>query len=189
MPSPDPHCAGVVLINGVGVTVRQALFRSVGLDRLLLHPVEAVVDRADPEYSLVVFIEACEGDGNGPVGAEELNASPESWADMDGPRITVRGAESYVGSTARFHHVADVVGSDPNPRAAHRLDPDGAGRIEHRTIKVFLEYRRRQCVIDEATLDEAMQAIFVPCPEASRLPKEVPVQPARAAWRYVQEPV
>src|ERR1700678_251724 len=108
MPSPNPHCAGVVLINGVGVTVRQALFRSVGLDRLLLHPVEALVDRADPEDSLVVFIEPCKGDGNGPVGAEELNASPESWADMNGPRISVRRGERYVGSTARFHQMAHV---------------------------------------------------------------------------------
>src|SRR5580698_448344 len=188
MPRPDPHCAGAILINGVGITVRQALFRGVGLDRLLLHPVEAVVDRADPEDALMVFIEACKGDGNATVGAEELNASPESWTDMDGPRVALRRGQRYLRIAALFHHVAHVVGRDSDPRAAHRLDPDGPGRIEHRTPKLVVEYRWRQCVVDEAAFDEAVQAIFVPCPETSRLPKEVPVQPVRTVWRYVQKP-
>src|SRR5271156_664376 len=185
MPRSDPHCAGVVLINGVGVAVNQALFRGVGLDRLLLHPEEPMVDRANPEGSLVIFIETRKGNRNRPVGAEELNASPEPRTNMYGPGISLRGAERYVWSAARFHHVAHVVGRDADLLAANRLDPDGPGRIEHCTPELVFDYPWRQRVIDEAAPDEAMQAVIVPRPEASRLPIEVPVQPVPTAWRDV----
>src|ERR1700733_3582788 len=75
MPCPNPEGARPVLIGSVSIAVDQSLLSGVAVDQLFLQPVESCLLRADPEVSLSVLKKVPGGDGNNPVGADELKGS------------------------------------------------------------------------------------------------------------------